>query len=458
MSVRIPVNDLSNTALKYIENHLVIKDYIVKSSFKQKKFVNNNEIECFSIREIPNNNNQFTKFIYLPMGYANDYFNTFKLNKKKDFPKANDYSFNLTLNPVQNEIKNETYDILNRNKSILIQLYTGCGKSYYAIYLAFKLKYITMVLCHRLSIIDQWHKSILTACPDAKVQIVEGGDKLLENIDFYIMNITNVPKKSEKMYSHIGLLIVDEAHTQATDTAIQNILMFEPKYLIGLTATPEAVKNNSLHLLYGNEWIIRKMNRPFNAYIVNSKFVPKVENNDNGDINWNSVLTDQARSQDFNHLILKIINYFRFRKPFVLCKRKEQTMFLYNKLIEDYKIPKNEVEIYIGTARKYNHNASIFLSTFSKSGCGFDAPEYDTFINASDVCESFIQYLGRVFRKPYTIPIVIDITCNNPIMKRHLTERKKIYNNSGGQIKCISVFPELFENIKEFVSKSKIKN
>ena len=320
MSVKIPLSKLSIQKREKIISDLTTKNEDTKYTVGEK-------IEAFKVCAEDDN-----KYVCVPFSYAYQNPSISLGIKNEGHPKAGDYTFDMSLNNVQEEVKEEIYDILNRTKSILISLYTGAGKSLLAIFLASKLHYKTMIICHRLTIMSQWKESIQRSCPLAKVQIVEGKDALKEDMDFYIMNITNVQKKSQKELSDIGVLIVDEAHCMCTDNTCQSLLDFYPKYLIGLTATPENVKNNLLHYFYGSEWVIRKMFRPHNVYLIESLFKPEMKDNGRGTIDWNSVLQSQALSTDFNQIIIEIVKYFRNRTFFILCKRKDQTIYLYKQL------------------------------------------------------------------------------------------------------------------------------
>lgn len=440
MSVKVPLDKLSIPLREKIINDLTTKNEDTKYGIGEK-------IEVFKVTIEDDNK----KYVSIPFSYA--YQNpSVSLNiRNNGHPKAGDYTFDIPLNSIQEEVKEEIYDILNRTRSVLISLYTGAGKSLLGIFLASKLHYKTMILCHRLTIMNQWKDSILRSCPLAKVQIVGGKEPLEDDIDFYIMNITNVAKKSETQLKNIGLVMVDEAHCMCTDNTCQSLLQFYPKYLIGLTATPENVKNNILHYFYGSEWIVRKMFRPHNVYLIESLFKPEVKDNGRGTIDWNSVLQSQAESESFNEIIIEITKYFRNRTFFILCKRKDQTIYLYKRL----KDLGENVDIYIANAKKYDDNARILVSSYSKGGVGMDCPKMDALIIGSDVMENVIQYIGRVFRRENTVPMIFDILAKNSVMYKHYLSRRQTYISLGGIVKPIHTFPEFKQKIEHLIVKKR---
>ena len=115
----------------------------------------------------------------------------------------------------------------------------------------------------------------------------------------------------------------------------------------------------------------------------------------------------------------------------VLSKRVEQAQYIYDNLKE-----KGEsVAILVGSETEFDRNARILIGTTGKVGVGFDHAKLDTLLLASDLEEYFIQYLGRVFRREDVEPIVFDLVDNNPILKKHFSTRRGIYNEVGGIIK-----------------------
>ena len=72
--------------------------------------------------------------------------------------------FQIDLFERQKSIRKESFDILNNTHSLLLSLYTGFGKTKYAIYLACKIGIKTLITCHRSRLILQWVDSIIRAC------------------------------------------------------------------------------------------------------------------------------------------------------------------------------------------------------------------------------------------------------------------------------------------------------
>jgi len=357
------------------------------------------------------------------------------------YPKASGYTFDGTLNSIQNEVKPIAYEILNRTRSILIGLACGMGKTIFSIFICSILQYKVCVLCHRINIIDQWEYSIHKVCPEALVQVLNGNTPIDPEADFYIMNVSNVNKRDMDDFNHVGILIVDEAHTICTENMSRAFLYFKPKYLIGLTATPDRTDGMGkiLDLYFGEERIVRKLHRLFNAYVYHTGFKPKSQQNAQGRLDWNSVLESQSLDDNRNNLIIDTVRYFKTRTFLILCKRIDQS----NILLKRLRSCGEDVDIFVGTGKTFNYESRILISTYSKTGVGFDHPRLDALIIASDVQEGIEQYVGRVFRREDAVPIVFDFLDKMHTLFKHFLTRRELYLKIGGDVKQFNEsFPE----------------
>jgi hypothetical protein len=66
-------------------------------------------------------------------------------------------------------------------------------------------------------------------------------------------------------------------------------------------------------------------------------------------------------------------------------------------------------------------------------------------ILASDVEQYFVQYLGRVFRREDTEPVIIDLVDNYSLLYKHFQTRNSVYIEHGGIVKDFhKEFPNFF--------------
>lgn len=362
-------------------------------------------------------------------------------NESIKYPKM-DTSFKLELFDRQKSIKAETFKILNETRSIVLSLFTGWGKTLYSIYLACKIGLKTIIFCHRAILIKQWESSIIKACgKDVKIQVIKTRGKIDKDADFYIANITTIPKRDNiEEFSHIGLVIIDEAHTTVTENYSKAFTYVFPKYLIGLTATPVRSdgKDRVIELYCGPHIIFKPLQSVYNVYTVKTGFKPEVKQTAAGVLDWNSVLSSQSKDEGRNKLLVDLCRYFSRRNILVLCKLKDHCRLLCQAL-KKYGV---DADMFMGSDEIVNYNCRVLVCTYSKSGVGFDHPKLDMLLMAADVEEGWIQYLGRVFRREWQCPIIVDPSdAFFPLMK-HAKTRYEIYEESGGQIKKLeNYFP-----------------
>ena len=378
--------------------------------------------------------------IYLPFGYASTELKIPRRNRK-EFPSM-DIEFCAILRDEQKIVKDEAIKYLNKTGSVLISLYTGGGKTVTSISLAQTIKLKTLVIVNKIVLINQWKDSILTFCPEAKVQKLTSKSEFDDEADFYIINAINVEKLGKTFFKDIGLVIVDEAHLIIAATISKSLKYISPRYLIGLTATPYRPDGFDmlLDLYFGKNKIIREMYREHRVYMVETGFKPKMEKTENGRINWGAILKDQSEDENRNKIIINIVRHFSDRNFLVLTKRVEQGKFLYNEL----KKYGENVDSLIGNKQDFDRSCRILVGITSKCGTGFDFPKLDALLLACDVDQYFIQVLGRVFRTKDTLPFIFDLVDNNPILLKHFKSRREVYEKTGGKIVNFNrKFPEL---------------
>ena len=296
----------------------------------------------------------------------------------------------------------------------------------------------TMILVNKLILIDQWIDSIKKVFGDyARIQHIKSRTKIQEGCQFYIMNAINVSKRAFEDYVRlkIGFLIVDECHLIMTKIFSKALGYICPRYLLGLSATPFRPDgfDSLLNLYFGVRKVVRKLFKPHRVYFIETKIKIVAKKDDRGEMIWNSVIDQQTRHEERNQRIVALCKRFHDRNILILSKRILQIESLHHQLIEG-----NEYATYLkDNESSFDKDARILIATFQKVGTGFSHDKLDMLILATDAEEYFIQYLGRVFRRPDVEPIIIDIVDDNPILKRHFLTRRKIYQDCGGILSAL---------------------
>jgi superfamily II DNA or RNA helicase len=424
MSVIIPYTLFSSQSKEV--RHSIVKDCCVSSETSLQT------IECFVVHE----NN-----VYLPKYVIEQHYPQLSVTPSEyNLLSRTDTSFKLR--EYQLLVKKDVDEIMNTFQSIILSLHCGWGKSYFAILYALQLGLQTVVTVYRVSHLDQWLQSIRSVNKDLKVQILENKTEKKPDMDFYLILGENMAHRPHHEFTSVGTFIVDECHMFCTPSMSKAFLRIQPKYCLALSATPFRTDklDKILQLHFGVSIIRKKLYRPFNVYRFNTKIKPKTQETKTGQLDWSFVINSQASNESRNKMIVQLCQFFSNRTIMILTKRVE----LHGELLLQLLQKEGEsVDLFAGTSQTYDRDARILIATYSKAGVGFDNPKLDMLIVAGDVEEMFEQYLGRVFRRMDTVPIIIDIVDKFHVFEKHFQTRMLTYLQSGGEIKSFKDhFPE----------------
>lgn len=343
--------------------------------------------------------------------------------------------FTSALRSVQAEIKDECIGHLNRKGCVLISLYPGAGKTALSIYLASKIGLKTLIVCHRLVLMEQWAQAIQRFIDSPKIGIVKTTKsqkkfhEILAN-DFLLVNAQNVKTLGKECFDGVGLVIVDEIHAIMAESLSECLYHLSPRYLIGLSATPQRPDglDGLLDFYFGGDAkISRELCHPHIVYRIDTS----IQYEEDSKSQWSAMITSQCMNQPRNDMMVEIIRHLSDRHFLVLCKRVEQARYIAGRLQE----AGETVSLMVEGINTFDVSSRIIVSNVQKVGVGFSHDVLDALIVAADMEEYFVQYLARVMRREDVKPIVFDFVDPHPSLKRHFSERKRVYTKAGGVIK-----------------------
>lgn len=308
-----------------------------------------------------------------------------------------------------------------------------------------------MILVHRVFLLDQWKETIercFQVNKEVSVTVLQSSSKgaapeaLLpsdkELLPFFLMNAGNVTKWPRSFYEkmNIGVLIVDECHLMMTTVFSKSMFFFKPRYLLGLSATPYRSDgyDRLLSLFFGKRFVVRKLYREHDVWQIHSGLVIEKDAKD-----WNGVLEEQCTSRARNEMIVRIIVDCledQGRRILVLCKRVDQIRALQEALLLRCNA-RWDVQTFCGSetwGAEDRSTVDVLIATYQKVGVGFSHERLDCLVLATDCEEYFIQYLGRVFRRPDSTPLIVDVIDKHPVLARHAASRRKVFLECGGRI------------------------
>ena len=127
----------------------------------------------------------------------------------------------------------------------ILEASPAMGKSYCSLYIASELKQKTLILVDMTLLIDQFIDSILkfTNVKENEIGLIRGQEKNYEDKKIVIATIQTLSKKENDpilkyLKNNIGFVICDEVHIMSCNMAQTVLNKLSPKYMLGLSGTP----------------------------------------------------------------------------------------------------------------------------------------------------------------------------------------------------------------------------
>lgn len=353
-----------------------------------------------------------------------------------------------------------------KNKALLISS-TGTGKTYLS---AFELRNYNpkraLFVVHRELLAKQALASFKNVFGDTKsMGILSGNNKDL-NKDFLFSTVQTLSKDYilEKFNKDtFDYIIIDEVHRAGANSYQKFIDYFNPKFLLGMTATPERNDDFDIFKLfnYNIAYEIRLKQAleedllcPFHYFGISDITIDGLTLEDNSSFN---LLTSNER---VNHIIDKI-NFYGYSgdrvKGLIFCSNKEEAHELskifntrgYNTIALTSENSQEERENAINRLEQDELNNSLdYIFTVDIFNEGVDIPSINqvVMLRATKSSIIFVQQLGRGLRKNnskeyvviidfignyksnFLIPIALsgDTSFNKDNIRKYVTEGNKI--------------------------------
>jgi len=366
-----------------------------------------------------------------------------KLDKKK--LKLTGSPRDYQIEPLEKSLK-----FLKENGGCTLQVACGWGKSFSGVILAYKLGLKTIVVVPRVKIISQWVAEIKRFIPGARVGIIQGKIKEIDNVDFAVATLQTIGLKDFKAsnFKSFGFTILDEIQFYGCDKMSTTLWKTYSKYNLALSATPDRADGlDKIFVWYLGTSIVKSikpMTRTHNTAVkiiyAPEKFYDKrIEST--GNINLAGMINELVVSKPRFKLILEEIDGVLLddrRKVLVMADRRE---YLKN-LCKETKLkhPDKECLLFLGgTSKKklkeidadiLEEKYDIIFATYSLIGVGVSIDYLNTAIFATPKKDKMTeQASGRIMRKDHAIePLLIDIVDNNGIYKNQARARRVLYN------------------------------
>jgi superfamily II DNA or RNA helicase/HKD family nuclease len=344
----------------------------------------------------------------------------------------------------------------------MVVMATGLGKTYLAAFFARRFQKV-LFIAHREEILRQAKRSFQRVISNKTFGIYDRNEKEKDADIIFASIFTLSMKKHLKAFSKytFDLIIIDEFHHAAARSYQRVLDYFEPKFLLGITATPDRNDNKDVYAICdGNvaykidfiEAVQRGWLAPFRYYGV-------YDDTDYSKIKWLGNRYDEAEllqvqlREEMADKILKAWEKYKKTRTLVFCssikqadflseyfrKRNYRTVSLHSKQTD---IPRDRA---IAMLEKGELDAIFTVDLFNE---GVDIPSVDTllFVRPTESLTVFTQQVGRRLRlyegKDYCV--IIDLIGNyrNADVKLALFDTER----GEGKKKKATLIPTVPEN------------
>jgi superfamily II DNA or RNA helicase len=193
--------------------------------------------------------------IFLPRGFLNKlvaFLDEHRINHSVHFeyPVIEEISFKSSIELTLPQTMT-VQSVMSHDQGVIVAP-SGSGKTIIGLELIAKRKLPALILVHRRQLLDQWVERIQSFLGIAKNHIGQfsgAKKKIGKGITVGLLQSLSRKKDLSDMKNRFGTIIVDECHHIPASTFREVISQLNPKYLYGLTATPER-KHNDEKLIY----------------------------------------------------------------------------------------------------------------------------------------------------------------------------------------------------------------
>ena len=400
--------------------------------------------------------------------YKEIYQNQFLLNKGNSINSVIESQTIITPNSMQIEALENLKKLREdkKNKALIISA-TGTGKTYLSAFdaKAFKPKKLLFVV-HRLTIAKDSLKTFQKVFGKNKTMGLYSGEKRDLDCDFVFSTIQTISKSTHlENFSkdHFDYIIIDETHRSGADSYLRLLDYFEPKFLLGMTATPERTDGNDIFQLFDhniayeirlNRAMEEEMLSTFHYYGVTDLLIDNKEIDNKSDFNL------LISSERVNRIIEQASFYGSdngITRGLIFCSRKKEAIelsALFN--LKGFKTvaltgDSTEDERAKSIEKLETDNLSEkldYIFTVDIFNEGIDIPKINQIImlRPTDSAIIFIQQLGRGLRKVdgksyvtvidfignyennYLIPVALygDTSYNKDTLRKLITEGSRM--------------------------------
>ncbi|MGL5357096.1 MAG: DEAD/DEAH box helicase family protein [Cetobacterium sp.] len=302
-------------------------------------------------------------------------------------------------------------------KKALVVVGTGLGKTYLSAFDSMKFEKILFV-AHRDEILKDAKKTFETIYHDSKSYGFFNGFQKENSKDVVFASVSTLCKSeylSEKYFrqDYFDYIVIDEFH-HSTAKSYSNILnYFKPKFLLGLTATPERSDSGDIYKLcdYNVAYECDFKTGINNGWLVPFEYLGIYDDTDYSLIPWRNgkydiqLLENSLILENRVNLVFKKYLQYRKKSTLAFCASVKHAQFMHDyfkkmKIKSSILIGQTSIEERQNIIKKFKSGELEIIFTVDVLNEGVDIPSVDTvlFLRPTSSYTIFIQQLGRGLR------------------------------------------------------------
>lgn len=402
------------------------------------------------------------------LSYEEIFQSQFLLNRTIKLESINESQLTISPNSMQIEALENLLKLRaeRKNKALLISA-TGTGKTYLSAFdaKAFNPNKLLFVV-HRLTIAKDSLNTFRNVFGNDKTMGLYSGEKRELDCDFVFSTVQTISQFTHLENfnkNHFDYIIIDETHRSGANSYLRLLNHFEPKFLLGMTATPERTDGNDIFKLFDhniayeirlNRAMEEEMLSSFHYYGVTDLLIDNTEVDNRSDFN---LLISNER---VNRIIEKATFYGTdngITRGLIFCSRKNEAIELSSLFnLKGFRTvaltgDSSETERANSIEKLESDNLSEkldYIFTVDIFNEGIDIPKINQIImlRPTESAIIFIQQLGRGLRKVegkgyltvidfignyennYLIPIALygDTSYNKDTLRKLITEGSRM--------------------------------
>ena len=436
-------------------------DHIINKSIKDLT------VEPYNVFNKTNKNISFEvfqdnpKYIIIPKYYGIKNIKEKYVNQEI-LGKSINISFKGYLRTYQQDIINKVIPIIDKKDGGILSLPCAAGKTVMALYLISHYKVKSLIIVHKMFLLNQWIDRI-KEFTDARVGIIKQNQVDTQDKDIVIGMLQSISKEKydKNIFEDFGLVVFDEAHHAPSQYFSKALPLISAKKTIGLSATPKRTdKLEKVLFWYFGDVIIDSNTINNNSlgnvniynYSTDNQLFKEVKMR-NGEINRSRVITNLTNINERNKFIVNtLLNVAQDpkRKIIILSDRIEHLKILHN-LINEIDSTKS-IGYYIGKMKQSNldntaKTCQIIFGSYSMAAEGLDIPELNTLFMVTPRKE-IEQSIGRIYRKINyeCLPKIFDFVDMLPSFINQGRVRMSIYKKLNIKIQISNVYKDILDS------------